>query len=398
MAAETASSWRDKLRPGSFRGVPFKVDSHDTAFGRRTATHEYPLRDTPYTEDLGRKAREYTLELLVIGTDYMDARDRLREALEKGGPGELVHPYLGTLEVCARDGGRLRESTREGGMARFTVVFVEAGAELEPDSKKDTAWVVDQASENATKKAETDFSGRFSIAGPLRLLTTSKAGLDQLLGGVKSMVGAPFSELKMAKDILSSLWGEPSCLAGWITGLFSGLAGLDPTTSSSVALALAKGDISARGCGYAGSSPTSALGAQSLANLQALDSLVQVAAIASAARAASGTEYASADDALATRDAVCEAIENAALEASDSMYPQLADLRAAVVEDLGTRAAALPRLSSYRLPTTTPAVVIAHQLYGDATREGEITARNHVRHPGAVPGGTTLEVLADAFV
>ena len=45
---------------------------------------------------------------------------------------------------------------------------------------------------------------------------------------------------------------------------------------------------------------------------------------------------------------------------------------------------------------TQPALVLAYGLYEDAGREAEIVTRNKVRHPGFVPGGQALEVLADA--
>ena len=42
-----------------------------------------------------------------------------------------------------------------------------------------------------------------------------------------------------------------------------------------------------------------------------------------------------------------------------------------------------------------PALVAAYNLYGTATRADEIVSRNHVRHPGRVPGQTQLEVLSE---
>lgn len=47
-------SWTDRLQPASFRGVAFKVDGDDLQIGRRTVVHEYPGRDTPSVEDMGR--------------------------------------------------------------------------------------------------------------------------------------------------------------------------------------------------------------------------------------------------------------------------------------------------------------------------------------------------------
>lgn len=396
MADSAPASWRDRLQPGSFRGVPFVTESHDHALGRRLSTHEYPLRDVPYTEDIGRKAREYTLELFVIGDDYMAARDRLREALEYGGPGELVHPYLGTQSVQVRE-GRLRETMREGRMARFSVTFVEAGLEIAPDTKKDTAWAVEQRSDQLSQAAEDSFADTFDITGPSRLLTQAKAGLDRVLGGVKDAVGAPLSQLKLSKDIASSLWGTPGGLAQWLMSQLGLLGGLTSASSSAVALGLTRQTIPTAASTSVATAGTSAQ-PQSQANLQAIDSLVRQSAIAQAAKAAAATSHSTAEDALTVRDALCDAIDTECGTAPDVVYARLVDLRVAVVEDLGIRAAQLPRLTAYQLPRTLPAVVVAHQVYGDATREGDIVSRNKVRHPGALPGGTVLEVLSDAGV
>ena len=44
---------------------------------------------------------------------------------------------------------------------------------------------------------------------------------------------------------------------------------------------------------------------------------------------------------------------------------------------------------------TLPALVIAHQVHADATRENEIIKRNAITHPGFVQAGYALEVLTD---
>ena len=52
-------------------------------------------------------------------------------------------------------------------------------------------------------------------------------------------------------------------------------------------------------------------------------------------------------------------------------------------------------MASYTPQATLPALVIAHRLYGDATRADEVCVRNNVRHPGALRGGMALEVLSE---
>jgi len=84
--------------------------------GRRTQVHEYPQRDKPWVEDLGRSAREIAFEAFVVGADYVDQANRLLSAIEEPGPGALIHPWFGTLTVSLKDQARVTFS-RELGFA-----------------------------------------------------------------------------------------------------------------------------------------------------------------------------------------------------------------------------------------------------------------------------------------
>src|SRR5215203_3377369 len=99
------AAWRKRLREASFRGVPFHVETQGRTSGRRTVLHEYPKRDEPYAEDMGRAARRYQITGHVIqkfhlpsgsgfaSINYDACRDALVEALERPGPGTLLDPY-----------------------------------------------------------------------------------------------------------------------------------------------------------------------------------------------------------------------------------------------------------------------------------------------------------------
>ncbi len=56
-----------------------------------------------------------------------DQRDRLIDALNKPGPGTLVHPTYGELKVCVDGEVRVSTSKSEGRIVRFDLKFVEAG-------------------------------------------------------------------------------------------------------------------------------------------------------------------------------------------------------------------------------------------------------------------------------
>ena len=90
LSSDSRSGWREKLLEASFRGVPFKVEEESAGTGRRVETHEYPNRDKPYTEDLGKVTFRPSITAYVVGDDCFDQRDRLIEALNKPGPGTLV--------------------------------------------------------------------------------------------------------------------------------------------------------------------------------------------------------------------------------------------------------------------------------------------------------------------
>jgi prophage DNA circulation protein len=123
------SIWRDNLRPASFRGVEFKVSSGARSSGRRGIEFEYPKRDDPYFEDLGRIARRWSVTGYVIGSDYQRQADALCTALEAIDPGTLVHPTMGTMRVVCQPYTRTEKKT-EGGYAEFDMVFVEAGTNM----------------------------------------------------------------------------------------------------------------------------------------------------------------------------------------------------------------------------------------------------------------------------
>lgn len=92
-----STGWKAKLRPASFRGIQFFVETSNYGSGRRGVTHEFPGRDVPYREDLGRKVRTYKTDAYLVGTTYTTTRDQLISALEQYGSGKLIHPYYALL-------------------------------------------------------------------------------------------------------------------------------------------------------------------------------------------------------------------------------------------------------------------------------------------------------------
>ena len=158
-----AAGWTKQLQPASYRGIAFGVLSSDGKFGRRNAIHEYPYRDTPWVEDLGRSARRITLQGFIVGDDVIQQRDRMIAAVESPEAAELVHPTLGRLKAALIDFG-CHERWDNGRYFELNFSFIEAGNRVFPAATASTSDAVKDAASKADEAAKHDFSTRAMAA------------------------------------------------------------------------------------------------------------------------------------------------------------------------------------------------------------------------------------------
>jgi prophage DNA circulation protein len=120
--------WTKTLRPASFRGVPFKVETEGLAGGgRHVAVHEYVRSEEIQTEDMGRKATRYRVSA-YIANDLADLHGAaLVAALTQPGPGMLMLPMLGPVEVRISGEISSNHSKDRLGYVGFDFEAVEAG-------------------------------------------------------------------------------------------------------------------------------------------------------------------------------------------------------------------------------------------------------------------------------
>lgn len=390
----------NKMQRGSFRGVPFYTTQSDGEIGRRTVVNEYPSRDEAFIEDLGRRARKFTLTIFVLGDNYMAERDALEAAFEKEGSGELVHPWRGRMTVSVTD-CRPSESIDQGGRQSWSVTFTQTGKNELPSIRPDTVAIVDVAADNAIAAIEGDFSDTFDVENlpefvEADALTQINAMMDNTLAIARSMLpdmGVLPAFIANANGIIGKalkIMRFPGDLASELTGQIAGIIGLG--SSSLAAFNALKNFFSFTHDAVSLTTPSRI---QQSDNRKALADLTRRTAIIEAARSSARINYDSQNQALQARDVLVDAIEAEQLTAPDAVFSTLADLRSAVVRDINTRAADLAKLIPYTPKATLPAVMLAYSLYGDATKDEQIVARNRIAHPGFVPGGQTLEVLTD---
>lgn len=161
--------WRMQLLPASFAGVRYHVEHQARSSGRRIVLHEYPKRDTPYAEDMGRHAIRYQITGYLIGPSYHLAKRALINALESSTGNMLVDPYLGDPKLCICENYSVTETRERGGYCTFEMNFAEVGSPGNSVTQTDTA-----SDANAKADASSD-----SAAGSLDSAAASPGSFDE---------------------------------------------------------------------------------------------------------------------------------------------------------------------------------------------------------------------------
>jgi len=120
--------WRMRLQPASYGGVQFHVEQQGRSGGRRVVLHEYPKRNQPFAEDMGRTAFRYQMTGYFIGPSYHEGKRALMTVLDNKEGATLVDPYLGEPKKCICERYSVSESRERGGYCAFEMTFVELGS------------------------------------------------------------------------------------------------------------------------------------------------------------------------------------------------------------------------------------------------------------------------------
>ncbi|KWT89359.1 MULTISPECIES: hypothetical protein [unclassified Variovorax] len=137
--------------------------------------------------------------------------------------------------------------------------------------------------------------------------------------------------------------------------------------------------------------PTSSSGVgDARATMQAASAkLFRRTALVALCRASRSYQPSSFDDALATRQAICDLLDTEILiagnEGADASFNALRALRAAVVRDLTQRGANLAELTTVKSPNVVPAPTIAQRVYRDSSRSDELVVQADPPHPAFMP-------------
>ncbi len=152
--------WKQGLRRGMLGGVPIHTRDRSYQTGRAIHVHEYPKRDTPFPEDMGKDTIKIALDAYVIGDDYMAQRNRLIAVCERNGPMSYTDHWGRSLRVVV-ESCDLKETSEEGRLARFSIKLIEAGSGaggLAPTAIAATAAQLSGAAGALTSLAKTAYA------------------------------------------------------------------------------------------------------------------------------------------------------------------------------------------------------------------------------------------------
>lgn len=424
----------DKLKP-----IIEWFEEESAGTGRRVETHEYPNRDKPYTEDLGKITFRPSITAYVVGDDCFDQRDRLIDALNKPGPGTLVHPTYGELKVCVDGEVRVSTSKSEGRIVRFDLKFVEAGELSYPTSGAATAQTLMSSCSALDDCISDSFSG-FSIDGvadfvqndvvgnastmlgyvsdAMKVVDSAVSDAARLLQGDISVLLPPPSSGKNFVEQVQKMWrtgkrlyGNASDLVTMIKTLSGVSLGSDlqprgvwKTDSKTTATATQQRNV------VASTLRTTAISeaAYAVTRLPAptTSAVMQNAAVGQATTPAQSTGWPSVTHpALNNAPAVKSTVDlptweeltdirdtlNTAIDkelsrtTSDALFLALRRVKADLNADINTRLEQSARIIQRTPDEVLPALVLAATWFDNAARDADIIRRNAITHPGFVP-------------
>ncbi|CAM3376828.1 hydroxyacid dehydrogenase [Pseudomonas floridensis] len=246
------STWRDSLLPASFRGIGFFIEKATVPTGRKGQLHEFPQRDEPYFESLGKQSQIHTLTAFIVGSDCFEQRDRLLQALEQEGAGELVHPWLGRMQVQVGN-CTLTHNLTEGGMVRLDLIFYPDLPLKFPTSTLNTRRQLMQASDGLLDSALRRYRAVMATVDAVRI---NIKALRSTLSGVFATIQRQFSSFMAiysdATALVHSLVNAPYTLSSTFSTFFASFDGDSRRVRRESGSAVSAGSSAGSGSGSSG--------------------------------------------------------------------------------------------------------------------------------------------------
>ncbi|KII31956.1 MULTISPECIES: DNA circularization protein [Pseudomonas] len=402
-------NWRDRLLPASFRGVGFWIDQAKTPVGRKGQLHEYPQRDLPYFEDLGQQARIHDVTAFIIGADCLEQRDKLLKALEAGS-GELVHPWLGRLQVKVGECD-MTHTRQDGGLVTFTLKFYPDQPLPFPTASVSTQKVLLAKADTLLGSAVSRFEEVIVRIQAARIgINNLRNSLTGVFDVIKEQLKPLIAQYKEITELVRAVKELPKEVAAEFKGLLGDIKELKAFAKEGYRGVIADVSQQLEAIRKA-DAPKITTGKDTNAAAQAMADLVQdtlivkvaqwVASMPVAAKPVkllstpsldqqskqpiSRQEVPATDDLQALQKDLVEALQMAKNKAGPAHYQAISDVQDALVAHLKAVASSGVRLVTKSFQESLPALVVAYKQFSDATRVTEVVQRNGATNPLYLP-------------
>ena len=436
-----ASIFSKTLRQCSYKGVPFQAAAVTKTIQRRQVLHEYPQRDIPYLEDLGKGATLYKVTAFLVGDNCVAQAKRLEKALLTVGAGTFVHPWDGALTVSVYQASNISYSNSELRYCSLDITFVEAGELGYPNKLADGPTFARQLADKLGLSAVSDFVESFKQTAAYKLVQAAINGtLLETLGiisdaEIAQILGFVDEVTTFAEQAIGLLTDEPRGFAEKLSSVL-GLARFASVETrwsgivNQISQLTTSEELNRRTNQFAQiPAVVSNIEAESLQDSAAVETLTRQLLLANAIGASTligtsldtadtvdidqsgsgdtsedsgedsersdpDTVTTSVDELLEVRDHLIASIDNELQNPliSDGLFINLLQARSVVFSILTSKAEGLSRLLSIETPQIEPSLVLAYDYYDDASRSDEIETRNRVIHGAFCP--SELRILS----
>lgn len=417
-------SWREEIKPASYKGVPFEWEDLTRSGGKRGTSHEFIGRRDPYFEPMGLRTGEFPIIGFVLGDDYLDKKNALIAALESDGPGELVHPTYGVLEVeCPSF--HVNESMQEGmGKAKITMTFIRVGDLPQPSATVPKKLFLQGVVDGVRSAVNAVLSRTFNVVGfpsyvvdeALATATAITDEIDKVTNSIRAQtqnVAVFKSNINKLQGKLTEIISAPATIAAEYSTLYAAISGIfdDKKGTAGKLLLLAPGVPAPAAVPSA--SVNSPGDVQRVINENELNQFHRRHAVLAAAEAMITAVFddittdssdglitggfRSIEDVIAFKAQLVEQTE-AILNTDDldqDLYEQFYKLQTEIIRAIPNDIDRLPSKFDFELKQSTPSLAVAFDLFGDIDKEAEIREINAIANPLFMPGGVTYEAIGD---
>lgn len=375
--------------PASYNGVFFDCLIAGSEHGRRGVTGEFPFGEQTASQDMGIKLRKYSIKGR-FQFDCIIQTAALIEAIETIGPGTLVHPTRGVLQVSCASLKITDDIVQGRNETNFDADFVDAGsfnvgfgasglpiiAAIAPIIQ----IVADAFQLNYGIKSIPFFQKGFVQDTAQSALSTIATSFANVIPSISN----PIDTWQTLYNVQSNAANRSITASAptLITAIQYGYSSIDVygrdvdtkyNTVKDLANTFAK---SATMTGIAGDSQ------------EALFSALRIMCAAYMLRSATQIISVTLEDALKKLDEIASIIaqekSNALVTDNNDLYIALTNFEAMALQTLTNYAYNLPPIIIYPYDGGIPSLVAAHEIYGDVNQAVQLEQRNPNNWPFAL--------------